>query len=521
MTDAEVTESPSAAVEEIARTPNQETPRSIQASDSVRGDDAEAGATPLPKLQLFVLLYLQLAEPIASTVIYPFVNQLVRQTGVTGGDERKTGYFAGLIESSFYAVEAVCVLQWGRASDRIGRKPVLLGGLLGLTLSMLGFGLARQYWALILARCAEGLLNGNIGVTKSMMAEVTDSTNRARGFAFLPMIWCLGATLGPIIGGIFAQPADRWPIFRSSSFWRTYPYFLPCVVAACYSISAFMLALIGLKEVITQEKPIPTNSAPCELETGIVDEAVSAVRSRSKDNIVVTTDRIVDPAFEKAVSLRSILIPRVLWPIVNYGFLALIDQCFVVLVPLVYSTSIPLGGLGMTSFTIGVIQGVAGFVAGLIQVFTFPWMHRKLGSKLLYTLSFAVYLATLALFPLISLVTKRAGRVGVETWVLIVLQFGAYSATAMTWGCIFIYISDGAPNQKALGMTNGLAQTTASIVRSVAPAASSSLFSVSLENSLAGGTMVYWILCALVVAGLLATRRLPNHLMTHIDCEWV
>ncbi len=263
------------------------------------------------------------------------------------------------------------------------------------------------------------------------------------------------------------------------------------------------------------------------------------MRSRSKDNIVVTTDRIVDPAFEKAVSLRSILIPRVLWPIVNYGFLALIDQCFVVLVPLVYSTSIPLGGLGMTSFTIGVIQGVAGFVAGLIQVFTFPWMHRKLGSKLLYTLSFAVYLATLALFPLISLVTKRAGRVGVETWVLIVLQFGAYSATAMTWGeypslwfriaplirhlvgCIFIYISDGAPNQKALGMTNGLAQTTASIVRSVAPAASSSLFSVSLENNLAGGTMVYWILCALVVAGLLATRRLPNHLMTHIDCEWV
>lgn len=51
--------------------------------------------TPLPKLQLFILFYIQLAEPIASTVIYPFVNQLVRQTGVTKGDERKTGYFAG------------------------------------------------------------------------------------------------------------------------------------------------------------------------------------------------------------------------------------------------------------------------------------------------------------------------------------------------------------------------------------------------------------------------------------------
>jgi len=51
--------------------------------------------TPLPKLQLLVLFYVQLAEPIASTVIYPFVNQLVRETGITKGDERKTGYFAG------------------------------------------------------------------------------------------------------------------------------------------------------------------------------------------------------------------------------------------------------------------------------------------------------------------------------------------------------------------------------------------------------------------------------------------
>ena len=57
----------------------------------------QSNETPLPKLQLFLLLYLQLAEPITSTVIYPFVNQLVRETGVTGGDERKTGYFAGLI----------------------------------------------------------------------------------------------------------------------------------------------------------------------------------------------------------------------------------------------------------------------------------------------------------------------------------------------------------------------------------------------------------------------------------------
>ena len=56
--------------------------------------------TPLPKLQLFILFYVQLAEPIASTVIYPFVNQFVRATGITDGDEKRTGYFAGEYEEA-------------------------------------------------------------------------------------------------------------------------------------------------------------------------------------------------------------------------------------------------------------------------------------------------------------------------------------------------------------------------------------------------------------------------------------
>lgn len=74
--------------------PHTELPNETISSSHLGAPDVE---TPLPKLQLFILLYLQLAEPITSTVIYPFVNQLVRETGITGGDERKTGYFAGLI----------------------------------------------------------------------------------------------------------------------------------------------------------------------------------------------------------------------------------------------------------------------------------------------------------------------------------------------------------------------------------------------------------------------------------------
>ncbi len=56
-----------------------------------------ASRTPLATYQLFVVFLVQLAEPITATVIYPFAPEFVRRTGITGGDETKTGYYAGLI----------------------------------------------------------------------------------------------------------------------------------------------------------------------------------------------------------------------------------------------------------------------------------------------------------------------------------------------------------------------------------------------------------------------------------------
>ncbi|KIK76844.1 hypothetical protein PAXRUDRAFT_835197 [Paxillus rubicundulus Ve08.2h10] len=53
--------------------------------------------TPLPKLQISVLMLSSLVEPIASQCIYPFINQLIRELDITGGDETKVGYYAGMI----------------------------------------------------------------------------------------------------------------------------------------------------------------------------------------------------------------------------------------------------------------------------------------------------------------------------------------------------------------------------------------------------------------------------------------
>jgi MFS family permease len=146
-------------------------------------EDEGRGTTPLPWGQLFIVLLIQSAEAITGIVIFPFINQFVRETGVTGGDETRTGYFAGIIvrarfcnhvdytfetafqESVFYFAEATTVAFWGMASDRFGRRSVLIFGPLGLSMATLGFGASTQFWSLIMFRSFQGIFVGNIGLS--------------------------------------------------------------------------------------------------------------------------------------------------------------------------------------------------------------------------------------------------------------------------------------------------------------------------------------------------------------------
>jgi MFS family permease len=71
-------------------------------------------------------------------------------------------------------------LPWGYLSDRIGRRPVILYGLMGTTITSILFGLSQSFaWAMTV-RIMAGLVNGNIGVMKSMLGEITDVTNQGK-----------------------------------------------------------------------------------------------------------------------------------------------------------------------------------------------------------------------------------------------------------------------------------------------------------------------------------------------------
>lgn len=98
------------------------------------------------------------------------------------GDEANAAFFAGLLVSAFALAEACTAMAWGSVSDRIGRKPVILFGLAGTAVSNLMFGFAKNYWVALVARVIGGLLNGNVAVIQTMVAEMCKKPEHERAY---------------------------------------------------------------------------------------------------------------------------------------------------------------------------------------------------------------------------------------------------------------------------------------------------------------------------------------------------
>ena len=82
------------------------------------------------------------------------------------------GEKAGYLGSSYFIGNLVGSLLWGWVSDKVGRRPVLLTGVIAILLTELLFGFSQNFTWAIIARLLWGILNGNIGVAKTYISEV-------------------------------------------------------------------------------------------------------------------------------------------------------------------------------------------------------------------------------------------------------------------------------------------------------------------------------------------------------------
>jgi len=108
----------------------------------------------------------------------------------------------GVLITSFSVLQLIVSPLWGALSDRIGRRPVLLIGLAGSTLSYVLFAFAGGFWTLLASRVIAGSMGATVGVAQAYVADITPPERRAQSMGILGAGFALGFILGPAIGGV-------------------------------------------------------------------------------------------------------------------------------------------------------------------------------------------------------------------------------------------------------------------------------------------------------------------------------
>ena len=207
-------------------------------------------ALPFPTYKVLILASISMGNSASYVATYPFVAFMVLSFF---GDlpEASVGYYTGMLEGSYHLGAFVGAIFWGVYADRYGRRPALLYGLVGTIFSCLLFGTAKSYAVAILGRVCWGALNGNVGVVKVCLSEITDDEHTPRAFSWIGVATGAGRVIGPAVGGLLSQPASKYPaLFGGVTLFIEFPFLLPCLVTATMTACTLIPAYFVLEETL-------------------------------------------------------------------------------------------------------------------------------------------------------------------------------------------------------------------------------------------------------------------------------
>lgn len=145
----------------------------------------------------------------------------------------------GLLMAVYSLMQLIFAPMWGRISDRVGRKPIIMVGIFGLALSFFLMGISTELWMLFAARIIGGFFSSaNMPTVMAYVADVTSEENRGKGMGIIGASVGLGFIFGPAIGGIFSQGNLNTPFF----------------LAGASSLLTFFLVMFVLKESLTDQQ---------------------------------------------------------------------------------------------------------------------------------------------------------------------------------------------------------------------------------------------------------------------------
>ena len=195
------------------------------------------------KNHLLVLLASLFVVSIGFGITLPVLPFYAERLAMAAGSSHKMMVVhVGLLTGVFSLMQLVFAPLWGRLSDRLGRRPILLLGMVGYGLAHLLFGMATSLWLLYGARILGGILaSATIPAATAYVADDTSDKERGRGMAWLGTAVSLGAVAGPALGGLTAWRSlhlyPRFGHFMIDSF--SIPFFAAAALTFFTLLAAF------------------------------------------------------------------------------------------------------------------------------------------------------------------------------------------------------------------------------------------------------------------------------------------
>lgn len=154
--------------------------------------------------KLFTLMATAFVDMVGLLMIIPLLPFYVKTFGGDGvhlfGINFGIGTVVGFIIAAFTVAQLLSAPMWGRISDRVGRRPVIMIALAASGIAYLIFGFANSLLLLFISRLVQGAGGGTVGVIQAYVADSTDPRDRARALGWLSATTNLGVALGPVLG---------------------------------------------------------------------------------------------------------------------------------------------------------------------------------------------------------------------------------------------------------------------------------------------------------------------------------
>lgn len=444
----------------------------------------------LPIRELFSVWIVVLCTALPISSLFPFLYFMVRDFQIAEREE-DIGYYAGYVGSSFMLGRAFTSVFWGLVADRYGRKPVIILGTTSVVIFNALFGLSVNFWMAVITRFLLGSLNGLLGPIKAYACEIFREEHQALGLSTVSTAWGIGLIIGPALGGLLAQPAEKYPnIFSSESLFGKFPYFLPCLFISLFAFGV-TIATFWLPETLHRHNDDDSSS----------DVSYDALESASCESTAE-----VKQQGREATAKKSLLKN---WPLMSsiivYCVFSLHDMAYTEIFSLWANSPKKFGGLNYSTEMVGEVLAVTGFGLLVFQLTLYPFVERILGPIMVARIAGVLTIPLLTSYPYIAMLSGFS--------LALLLNCASVMKNLLSVSIItgLFILQNRAVDQDQRGAANGIAMTGMSLFKAAGPAGGGALFSwaqTRLHASfLPGSQMVFFVLNVVEVIGVLMTFK--------------